>query len=165
MLLLVRFCRANKTAACGASSNFSSAGRKHVKSTSHNFTCSISTRRKHPVSRAPSEGRAPCGIFMRCTSRESNPWLTAGCLNQGLQSLVWLRLTPALKTRKKAAWPDDKTHWSTLQLSLRLPPSSLSKRAYKARTYQIKEKDIKKEWREKKLYKCIMANTSCSTRV
>ena len=154
MLLMVRFCRANKTAACGASLNLSPAGRKHVKSTSHNFTCSISTRRKHPVSRAPSEGRAPCGIFMRCASRKSNPWLTAGCLNQGLQSPEWLRLTSALKTRKKAGQMTKLTgvHFSFLSVSLSLlPPLSLSKRAHKARTYQIKEKDKKGMDRRKKV--------------
>ena len=28
----------------------------------------------------------------RCAIRESNPWLTAGCHKQGMQSLVWLTL-------------------------------------------------------------------------
>ena len=47
------------------------------------------TRRKHPVSRATSETQTPCGFIMRCATRESTAWLTAGGRNQGLQSLVW----------------------------------------------------------------------------
>ena len=41
--------------------------------------------RKHPVSRAPSEGRELCGIMIitRSATREYKVWLTAGCLSQG----------------------------------------------------------------------------------
>jgi len=38
------------------------------------------------------ETTAPCCFITQCASREDNAWPTAGCHNQGLQSLVWLRL-------------------------------------------------------------------------
>ena len=52
------------------------------------------TWRKHPVSGAPSEGRAPCGIITPCATRESNPWPTAGCEVKSSQ-VVYFRNTSA----------------------------------------------------------------------
>ena len=57
---------------------------------------------KHLVSQAPSKGQALCGIFMWCATHKSNPWLTAGCHNQGLQSLVCLDLT--LSKHERSLW-------------------------------------------------------------
>ena len=71
---------------------------------------------KHPLSLAPSEWRTSCGFIMRCASRESKAWPTAGCDKQGLQSVMWLILH---SVRLAVAWCVFKARFTQSGLDVR----------------------------------------------